>query len=116
MNLQNANTVKRLIFGGDLSWWIWLGPKNRQIKYQQLPIHIALISFIENTIKLTQIKQQPIIIGLQQFIKPENDNFISICFDLKKMKHKTFQTIKAMGDYYKDNSIQYYNCDKIVNM
>ena len=25
-------TVKRLIFGEDLSWWIWLGPKNRQIK------------------------------------------------------------------------------------
>ena len=26
------HTVKRLIFGGDLSWWIWRGPKNRQIK------------------------------------------------------------------------------------
>ena len=25
-------TVKRLIFGGDLSWWIWLGPKNHQVK------------------------------------------------------------------------------------
>ena len=50
-------TVKRLIFG-DLSWWIWRGPKNRQIK--QPPIHIAFINFIENITKLSQFKQQPI--------------------------------------------------------
>ena len=38
LKLQNKNTVKRLIFG-DFSWWIWLGPKNLQIK--QPPICTA---------------------------------------------------------------------------
>ena len=76
--LYLVTTVNRLIFGGDLSWLILLGPKNRQIK--QPPVHIALIQLIENITKLSQLKQQsvcpegkirqikqpPILIGLQQ--------------------------------------------------
>ena len=38
-NIYFCTTIKQLIIGGDSSWLIWLGPKNRQIKYPL--IHIA---------------------------------------------------------------------------
>ena len=36
----SKTTVKRLIFGGDLSWWIWLGPKIAKLNGHQyiLPV------------------------------------------------------------------------------